>query len=84
MLKIPEEYSYSSYNYFLNVDNIPECLQQSWIVQNYGNDTEAIKAFLNSPIDVSQLDEIIQPQAIQATLKKSNSPNIYYSAPHIH
>ena len=30
---------------------IPQCLQNAWIVQHYNNDTEAIKAFLNSEAD---------------------------------
>ena len=57
MVKGLEEYPYSSYNYFL-ASEIPECLQQSWIVQNHGSDSEAIIAMLNSPIDMSQLSEM--------------------------
>ncbi len=53
-----EAYPYSSYNYFLNGDTVPECLADVWIVQQYQNDTEAIRAFLNSTIDASQLDEM--------------------------
>ena len=58
MVKTLEEYPYSSCNYFLDSNRIPECLQQSWIVQNYQNDTDAVKAFLNSTIDTSQLEEM--------------------------
>jgi REP element-mobilizing transposase RayT len=58
MVKALEEYPYGSYKYFLDIDNIPECLEQSWIVQNYDNDTEAIKAFLNSTVDTSQLTQM--------------------------
>ncbi len=61
------EYPYGSYNYFLNGKNIPECLQQSWIIQNYKNDTEAIKAFLNSTVDSSQLDEMKKASALVET-----------------
>ena len=53
-----EAYPYSSYNYFLATDTVPECLADSWVVQQYQNDTEAIRAFLNSTIDTSQLEEM--------------------------
>ncbi len=55
MVQKLELYPYSSYNYFLDAQNIPECLEQSWIVQNYKNDIEAIKVFLNSTVDTTQL-----------------------------
>ena len=58
MVKDLEEYPYSSYNYFLDVKNIPECLEQSWIVQNFLGDIEAIKAFIHSTIDISQLEDM--------------------------
>lgn len=58
IVKELESYRYSSYNYFLKTNNIPECLQQSWIVQNYKDDVESIKAFLNSTVDTSQLEEM--------------------------
>lgn len=64
IVKDMAEYPYSSYHYFFDVNNIPEWLRQSWIVQNYKNDTEAIKAFLNSTVDSSQLDEMKRASAL--------------------
>ncbi len=58
MVQRLEEYPYSSYHYFLNSNDIPECLQQSWIVENYQEDIEAIKTFLNSDVDIAQLSEM--------------------------
>jgi len=49
MVKTLEEYPYSSYHYFLGKE-IPECLQQAWIVQNHGSDLESIQAMLNSDV----------------------------------
>ncbi len=51
-------YPYSSYHYFLNYKEIPECLQNSRIVENYKEDTEAIEAFLTQPVDTGQLQEL--------------------------
>ncbi len=51
------EYPYSSCHYFLE-DNIPTFLKDSWIVQNYKDDKDAIKAFLNSIVDTAQLQEL--------------------------
>lgn len=39
------EYPYSSYHYCLNYKEVPECLKDSWIVENYKDDVEAIEAF---------------------------------------
>jgi DNA-directed RNA polymerase specialized sigma subunit len=57
MVKSLEEYPYSSYRYFLDKE-IPECLQNAWIMQYYKKDKEAIKAFLAVPVDTTQLQEL--------------------------
>ena len=53
-----EAYPYSSYHYFLDYKEIPECLEHSWIVQNYKDDTEAIEAFLTNSVDTVKLQEL--------------------------
>ena len=53
-----KEYPYSSYHYFLNYKEIPECLKKSWIAQNYKEDAAAIEAFLTNPVDRGQLQEL--------------------------
>ena len=57
MVKEMQEYPYSSYHYFLRKE-IPECLQNAWIVQNHKDDVEAIEVFLTSTVDTSQLQEM--------------------------
>jgi len=76
IVKRLEEYPYSSYNYFLDANNMPECLEQSWIAQNYENDTEAIKAFLNSPVDTSQLDEMRKASALVEASNTQKKPDL--------
>ena len=58
MVKDIKEYPYSSYHYFLDYQNIPECLENAWVVQNHKDDKEAIEAFLSTPIDMTQLQEL--------------------------
>ena len=58
MVQAVEEYPYSSAHFFLGVDNRPECLEGAWIAQNYPDDREAIKAFLESSVDSSHLAEL--------------------------
>ncbi len=58
IVKDIKEYPYSSYHYFLNNKTIPQCLKNAWIAENYKYDKEAIKAFLTSPIDHTQLKEL--------------------------
>ena len=58
MVKELKEYPYSSYHYFLDYKNIPACLKNAWIVQNHKDDKEAIEAFLTTPVDTTQLQEL--------------------------
>jgi len=53
-----EAYPYASYRHFMNPKKIPECLRDSWIVQNYQNNTESIKAFLEQPVQQEDLIEL--------------------------
>ena len=69
MVKSLEAYPYSSYHYFLE-KQIPECLQNAWIVQNHGNDNEAITEMLNSDVDSSVL------QALKTASSLVEAPNI--------
>jgi len=57
MVKTLEEYPYSSYNYFLT-NETPECLKNAWIIQHYQGDIAAIRAFLYTRPDSSQLSEM--------------------------
>jgi len=57
MVKELEEHPYSSCHYFMKKE-IPECLQNAWIVQHYKKDKEAIKAFLAVTVDTTQLQEL--------------------------
>jgi REP element-mobilizing transposase RayT len=74
MVTTLEAYPYSSYNYFL-ADEIPECLQQSWIVQNHKEDKEAIKIMLNSPIDMSQLSLMKKASSLVEAPNVDKKPN---------
>ena len=76
MVQDMKEYPYSSYHYFLDTNNIPECLQHSWIVQNHKNDVEAIKALLNSTIDTSQLDEMKKASSLVESPNIDKNPDI--------
>lgn len=58
IVKEMEDYPYSSYHYFLNYNEIPECLQQSWIVEKHRDDSEAIEAMLKGNVDTSVLQEL--------------------------
>ena len=57
MVKRVEAYPYSTAHYFLE-EKLPECLKNAYIVQNYKEDKEAIRAFLYSPIDSSVLQKL--------------------------
>jgi len=57
MVKSLEAYPYSSYHHFLK-KQIPECLQNAWIVQNHGSNTDAIQEMLHTPVDSSVLQEL--------------------------
>ncbi len=75
MVKNLEEYPYSSYHYFLKKE-IPECLQQAWIVQNHGSDSEAIQAMLNSDVDTSVLQELKKASSLIEASNVDKKPDV--------
>ena len=75
IVKALEEYPYSSYHYFLQPET-PECLQQSWIIQNHGNDMEAIREMINSKVDYSVLQELKQASSLVETPNLQKKPDI--------
>ncbi len=76
MVKDIKEYLYSSYHYFLNYKEIPECLQQSWIVEHYKDDKEAIEAFLANPVDIAQLQELKKASSLVEAPNVDSKPNV--------
>ena len=75
MVKHLEEYPYSSYHYFL-ADEIPECLQQSWIVQNHKEDKEAIEAMLKSSVESAVLQELKKASSLVEAPNVEKKPDI--------
>jgi len=69
-----EEYPYSSYNYFISND-MPECLNDSWIVENHKKDREAIKEMLNSRVDYSELQELKRASSLMEAPNIDKKPN---------
>ena len=74
MVKKLEEYPYSSYHYFLDYKNIPECLQNAWTVQNHKDDKEAIEVFLTSPVDTQLLQELKTASSLVEAPNLDNRP----------
>jgi hypothetical protein len=73
MVTTLEAYPYSSYHHFLSRE-IPECLQASWIAQNYQGDTEAIRAFLHTRPDSSQLSEMKKASSLVEAPNSNKRP----------
>lgn len=76
MVKDIAEYPYSSYHYFLNYNEIPECLRQSWVAKNYKEDKAAIKAFLSEPVDMSQLQALKKASSLVEAPNIDNKPDM--------
>ena len=74
MVKDIGAYPYSSYHYFLKYKEIPECLQNAWIVQNHKEDKEAIEVFLTNPIDSTQLQELKKASSLVEAPNIDNRP----------
>ncbi len=53
-----EEYPYSSGHQFLNYDSLAKWLKNSYIVQNYKEDKDAIRKFLYATVDQEQLQDL--------------------------
>ena len=74
IVKDIKEYPYSSYHYFLDYKNIPECLQNAWTVQNYKEDKESIEVFLTSPVDTQKLQEFKTASSLVEAPNVDNKP----------
>ena len=75
MVKNLEEYPYSSYHYFLE-KQIPECLENAWIVQNHGNDKSSIKEMLLSTVDSSVLQELKTASSLVEAPNVDKKPDV--------
>ena len=75
IVRKPEEYNYSTAHYFLEEAKLPQCLENSYIAQNYENDKEAIEAFLHSPIDGSVLHELKKGASLLEAPNIDKRPN---------
>ena len=75
MVKNIEAYPYNSCHYFLS-DEIPECLKNAWITQNYEGDKEAIHAMLNSEIDYTVLQELKNAASLVEAPNIDKKPDI--------
>ena len=76
MVKDIKKYPYSSYHYFLEYKNIPECLQDAWVTKNYKEDKEAIEAFLTTPADTQQLQELKTASSLLGAPNSDNKPKV--------
>ena len=76
MVNNMEAYPYSSYRYFLNYKEIPECLQHAWIVEHYKEDKDAIEAFLTRPVDTAQLQELRKASSLIEAPNSDTKPDI--------
>ena len=65
MVKKVEEYLYSTAHYFLE-EELPQCLVNSYIAQNYQNDKEVLKAFFSSEVDSSVLQELKKGASLES------------------
>ena len=74
MLKDIAEYPYSSYHYFLDYANIPECLENAWVAINHKDDRVAIEAFLTTPVDTTQLQELKTASSLVEAPNIDNKP----------
>jgi len=75
IIKDIKDYPYSSYHNFLK-DDIPQCLKNSWIIQNHKNDKEAIKEMLNSKIDTTTLQELKKASSLVEAPNIDKKPDI--------
>jgi len=76
MVKKIESYPYCSAYYYLSKQTLPECLQGSWIAQNYKGKHEEIEAFLTSSVDTTQLQELKKASSLVEAPNSDTKPDI--------
>jgi len=58
MVSSLKEYNFSSYRYFIQKEQLPSCLQKSWIYENFKESVDKIVEFITAPVDMNELKEI--------------------------
>ncbi|BBG65737.1 hypothetical protein NNO_1034 [Hydrogenimonas sp.] len=74
-VKNMEDYPYCSYRYFIDHENMPECLKESWIAENFKNDIESIRALLEHPVDKDDLLELKKASSMVDAPRIDTEPN---------
>lgn len=74
MVKDIAEYPYSSYHYFLDYTNIPECLENAWVAINHKDYSAAIEAHLTTPVDTAQLQALKTASSLVEAPNMDNKP----------
>ncbi len=74
MVKNVTDYPYSSAHLFL-MDKSDHCLRNAWITENYLDDKESIKAFLESSVDTGQLQELKKASSMVGAPNSDKKPN---------
>jgi hypothetical protein len=75
IVRYPEEYPHGSAHHFIHREK-PHCLDRSWVIQRYGEDTEAIREFLHSVVDVEQLREMRRAASLIEAPNMERKPNL--------
>ncbi len=73
-----EDFKYSSYRSFINLDKPILCLQQSFIFKKY-QDIDKVKAFFDVPIREKKLKDIIEELQKVVSYKKNTSNKMHKS-----
>lgn len=71
-----EDFKYSSYRSFVNLDKPPACLQQSFMFKKYP-DIQEVKNFFNVPVVNKKLKDIIEELQKVVSYKKSRNNKMH-------
>jgi REP element-mobilizing transposase RayT len=64
IVKDLQEYPFSSYGYFLKPQQMPKCLQESWIYKSFQDDVSSIVNFITAPVDMEELKEVMKASTL--------------------
>lgn len=58
------KYSFSSFHYFTSDMQVPKCLENSWIYENFGKSIDDIVEFITAPVNINELKEITKTSSL--------------------
>ncbi len=64
IVKDLKEYRFSSFQYFINQNRMPNCLKNAWVYKNFNKSVDEIVEFITAPVDKEEMKTIAKASSL--------------------